>query len=55
MQWFGYKLHLLVDTTYELPLAWTLTKASVYDSTQAVPLIVQHVFRAEYLVMSSFF
>jgi len=41
-RWFGYKLHLLVDTTYELPLAWTLTQASVHDSMQAVPL-VQHV------------
>jgi len=41
VRWFGYKLHLMVDTTYELPLAWTLTQASVHDSTQAVPLIAQ--------------
>lgn len=37
--WFGYKVHLLVDTTYELPLAWTLTKAAVHDSQQALPLV----------------
>ncbi len=28
---FGYKIHLLVDSTYELPLAFTVTKASVAD------------------------
>lgn len=39
--WFGYKLHLLVDTTYELPLGWIVTKASVHDSTQALPLVQQ--------------
>jgi len=27
-KWFGYKLHLVVDSHYELPLAWKLTKAS---------------------------
>ena len=32
--WFGYKLHLLVDSESELPLAWKLTRASVGDSPQ---------------------
>ena len=27
-KWFGYKLHLLVDSHYELPLGWKLTRAS---------------------------
>lgn len=30
-KWFGYKLHLIVDTTYELPVAFGLTGASASD------------------------
>ncbi len=26
--WFGYKLHLVVDANYELPVAWAVTRAS---------------------------
>src|SRR5699024_10151712 len=29
--WFGYKMHLVVDSKYELPVARTLTKASRSD------------------------
>jgi hypothetical protein len=28
VKWFGYKLHLIVDADYELPVAFELTKAS---------------------------
>ena len=28
VKWFGYKLHLVVDATYELPVAYKVTKAS---------------------------
>ncbi len=35
VSWFGYTLHLLVDATYELPVAWTVTKASTADTTEA--------------------
>ena len=28
VQWFGYKLHLIVDADYELPVAFELTQAS---------------------------
>ncbi len=28
VSWFGYKLHLLVDSKYELPIAYEVTKAS---------------------------
>ena len=38
-RWFGYKLHLIVDATYELPVAWTVTKASTADVTEAAPLL----------------
>lgn len=27
--WFGFRLHLIVDANYELPIAYTLTKASL--------------------------
>ncbi len=33
--WFGYKLHLLVDADYELPVAFRVTKASCSEVTQA--------------------
>jgi hypothetical protein len=38
-RWFGYKLHLLVDADYELPLAYTVTKASANDSPHLLPLV----------------
>jgi len=40
--WFGYKVHLLADVTYELPLGYTVTKANVTDIEQLPPLMVQH-------------
>jgi hypothetical protein len=33
--WFGYKLHLVVDAEYELPVAFEVTKASVAEQPQA--------------------
>jgi hypothetical protein len=37
--WFGYKLHLAVDSKYELPVAFKLTKASAGDSPELLPLV----------------
>ena len=37
--WFGYKLHLLVDADYELPVAFHLTPASHSEIKQAHRLI----------------
>jgi IS5 family transposase len=37
--WFGYKLHLVVDAFYELPLAFTLTPANEADTTYLKPLL----------------
>jgi len=39
--WFGYKLHLIVDADYELPVAWKVTKASESDSPQLLPMTDQ--------------
>lgn len=55
-RWFGYKLHLVVDAEYELPLGYAVTKASANDSLYLLPLVEelqrrhpQLVERAEYL------
>jgi hypothetical protein len=37
--WFGYKLHLVVDADYELPVAWELTPASVGESPRLMALV----------------
>jgi hypothetical protein len=34
MKWFGYKLHLLVDSVHELPVAFTVTTAKMDDAKQ---------------------
>jgi hypothetical protein len=37
--WFGYKMHLIVDATYELPVAFGLTKASAPEQPTGLALI----------------
>lgn len=37
--WFGYKLHLIVDANYELPVAFEITKASRNEIPEAKQLI----------------
>src|SRR5690625_7792075 len=39
VRWFGYKLHLIVDSDYELPISYSITKASVSDVKEAHRLI----------------
>ncbi len=34
VKWFGYRLHLLVDASYELPVEYRLTKASCSEQRQ---------------------
>jgi len=31
VKWFGYKVHVLADTKYELPIAYKVTRASKHD------------------------
>ncbi len=40
-RWFGYKLHLIVDADYELPLAYQVTKASTSDCPELLPMVEQ--------------
>jgi transposase len=37
--WFGYKLHLVVDAIYELPVSFKLTPANESDTTQMKDLL----------------
>lgn len=39
ISWFGYKLHLVVDAIYELPVSFSVTKASVSDVQEGHKLI----------------
>lgn len=41
-QWFGYKLHMLCDATYELPIAFEVTNAAEHESPRLLDL-VEHV------------
>lgn len=42
VRWFGFKLHLLVDSEHELPLAFHVTQASANDSPWLLPLLEAH-------------
>lgn len=39
VKWFGYKLHLIVDATYELPVAFEITAAADHEAPVAHGLI----------------
>jgi hypothetical protein len=43
--WFGYKLHLAVDTRHELPVAFTVTTAKAADTKELLPLLGQQRVR----------
>lgn len=38
-KWFGYKLHLVVDTRHEVPVAWRVTRASAADNGEVEGLV----------------
>lgn len=53
--YFGYKLHLLADTEYELPIVAKVTTASTHDVRVATPLLSQarftySKFHPEYII-----
>lgn len=41
VEWFGYKLHLLVDVKHEVPLAWHSTDTKAGDNERIKPLLEQ--------------
>ncbi|MGI5911597.1 MAG: transposase [Syntrophomonadaceae bacterium] len=48
MTWFGYKLHLAVDTASELPVAFELTPANINDDILVQPLLLKDSFCCTY-------
>lgn len=40
-KWFGFRLHLIADATYELPVAFAVTKASNSEQTETMKLLQQ--------------
>ncbi len=38
-KWFGYKIHIVGDSKYELPLGYKITRASKNDSENLLPLV----------------
>ena len=38
-KWFGFRLHLIADATYEIPVAYTVTKASNSEQTETKKLL----------------
>ena len=38
-KWFGYRLHLIVDTKYELPIAYKVTKASNSEKIEILNMV----------------
>lgn len=39
LNWYGFKIHLMVDAKYELPMAFEITKASESDYKHLLPLL----------------
>ena len=37
--WFGYKIHIIADVNYELPVSFKITKASASDMKQLKPMM----------------
>jgi hypothetical protein len=48
--WFGYKLHLIIDSCYELPVDFRLTKASVAEQPVALEMLDELEERAPTVV-----
>lgn len=38
-KWFGFRLHLIADATYEIPIAFSATKASNSEKTETGKLL----------------
>ena len=39
VNWFGYKLHLIMDAVYELPVTFEVTKASASEVPESRKLV----------------
>ena len=52
-EWFGYKLHMLCDAPYELPIAFEVTNAAVHESPKLLDLVEHAADRHETLLERS--
>ena len=50
VRWFGFRLHLIVDARYELPLAFSVTQASIVDLPGGKDLVRQTAKEQPWLV-----
>ncbi len=55
---WGYKMHLMIDTTYEIPIAAITTRGNMADIHQAKPLLRQgrftySRFRPDYVILDA--
>jgi hypothetical protein len=48
--WFGYKVHLIVDTVYEVPVGFEVTRASGSDTSRLLPMMARLEDRHEWVV-----
>jgi hypothetical protein len=48
--WFGYKLHLIVDAKYELPVAFSVTKASRSEVKEGHILVDETKYRVPVII-----
>jgi hypothetical protein len=48
--WFGYKLHLIVDAKYELPVAFSVTKASRSEVREGHVLVDEMEYRVPVII-----
>lgn len=53
--WFGFKLHLIVDAEYELPVAYRVTQASASDVTVGKEVIEDLALRRRHLLDNAHF
>jgi hypothetical protein len=49
-RWFGYKVHLIVDTLYEVPVGFEVSRASRSDTTRLLPMIDRLKARHEWVL-----
>ena len=49
-RWFGYKIHLIVDTLYEVPVGFEVTRASRSDTTRLLPMMERLEDRHEWVM-----
>lgn len=49
-RWFGYKVHLIVDTVYEVPVGFEVSRASRSDTTRLLPMMERLKDRHKWVV-----